>query len=198
MKAGIMVETQTLLDRLLHPAECYDAVPDWELLCRERPEDGAAIAWDYLMRVEPRRSDPGIDAVAVHLFLESTKAEGAERIEREWPRLSESQKHAICRGAYVAEAMPSELALRLFHARGSGVSERHLLLAGLASTAVARHCEGIVFSLVDKVGTYPADLEHRQSSLNGLIEDIKRTFAPARAVRAESAKLGQNVPESVN
>jgi len=108
-----MVETLPLLDRLLHPVECYDAFDELDTLSRESPLDASAIAWNYLMKVDPWLSDMGIDALVVKVFLESTP-DGSERLLAEWPQIDESPKRAICYGAYLAEAMPESLVVTLF------------------------------------------------------------------------------------
>lgn len=172
-KGSGMVETLPLLDRLLHPVECYDAFDELDTLSRESPLDASAIAWNYLMKVDPWLSDMGIDALVVKVFLESTP-DGSERLLAEWPQIDESPKRAICYGAYLAEAMPESLVVTLFFAHGSGVSERHLLVAGLASTAEARRCERTIARLIDQVGAYPPHFEHRQESLNGLRNDLRK------------------------
>lgn len=148
-----------------------------ESLCRDRPAEGAAIAWNHLMSVDPRLSDSGIDAEIVRLFLASERG-GEQRLLRGWPTFTETQKRAICNGAFNEDAMPESLALQLFFAPESSVSDRHLLLAGLASTANSRHCEKKVVELIDRVGVYPPEQSHRQKSLEQFAADVRRSFRP--------------------
>ena len=180
-----MVGTRTLLDRLLHSRDCYDAVPELEALCKTQPQEMKPILWEYLQRSNPRLSDMGIDALIVWLFLETSGEQGGEQLMREWPHLSADQRQVICRGAFIADGLSESLILRLFHHPASDVAERHLLTAGLASSVEERDCEPLLLSLVERIGEYGEDLAHRQESLDQFRKDVRRSFPSSIPVHQE-------------
>lgn len=97
-----------------------------------------------------------------------------EWIANNWATVGSAGKRKICSWAYIADGMPTKLALSLFDNEKSTVRERHLLAAGLASSASQRSVESEVLELLPRIGKY--DDPQRQRTLDGFIESARKSF----------------------
>lgn len=95
-------------------------------------------------------------------------------IKENWPTIGSAGKRKICSWAYIPEGMPTKLALWLFDNEKTTVQERHLLAAGLASSASQRSVESVVLELLPRIGRY--DDAQRQRTLDGFIESALKSF----------------------
>jgi hypothetical protein len=91
-----------------------------------------------------------------------------------WPDCEKLAKAKICYWAHDNNGMPTELAIELFSHPSSSTCERHLLAAGLASTAKTRNAAAIVLELLPRIGRH--EDPRRQESLDGFMQNAIRSF----------------------
>lgn len=140
-----------------------------------RARGRSASAWERLT-TDDHRVDP---AECVRLWSRVRAEVGAAaleaRVEAAWARLPGNARRNVAYAAHDAEAVSTELLVRLFHHADSTVEDRHRLLAALAASASDRAgAAAEVRALADDVGRY-ADAR-RQRLLNRFLENVREAF----------------------
>ncbi len=91
----------------------------------------------------------------------------------EWRWFNEMARINICYAASNARAMSVETAVQLFHHSSSDTHERHLIVAGLASSEHQRHMGEQLFELAAHIGKYH-DNPNRQRTLDNFLRSLER------------------------
>jgi len=103
------------------------------------------------------------------------QTEAENWIRTEWNSMAELPRRTIAHCLQYPElALSTELAMELFRSPSTTSWERHLIVAGLASTARYRHCEALVLELADQIGQHEDPV--RQATLEQLIKTVEDNF----------------------
>lgn len=145
-----------------------------ESMVVNEPRACADVMWSVLL--SDARDDPGICCFALEMLGRALGQKAVEeRIFRDWRDLRPEIRRNIAYGAADARALSTHVVAFLFESPASEVSDRHVLAAGLASTADARSCKDLVLALVPKIGNYSEP--QRESSLAEFKAGVLRAFA---------------------
>lgn len=172
-----------LLARILR--RDFDALDDLERLAEHAPQEAAPIA-EAVLTAPGERDDAAVCIVMLEV-LNRTRGRNAveEWLLGCWESFDELTRSNVACGASSPEALSTDFAVRLFQLPQTSVQNRHLLVAGLASSALHRHCESLVLDLIDRIGSY--DDPHRQRILEQFRSNVEESFGP-RTVTGSSRR----------
>jgi len=123
-----------------------------------------------------RREDVSLSAAVYRSIVMSLGRNTFEQQLR--TRWSEYPEYARCNVVYCVadpEGPSIELSRFIFEHETATVEEKHLVVAGLSSTAKQRKCHAELIEMLDHIGTY-AEPE-KQKILDRFITSIRETFA---------------------
>lgn len=99
-------------------------------------------------------------------------------ILQNWPHMSSDMRDKISYGAYSPEALSTDFVTHLFLSPASSVRDKHLLLAGLASSAEKRGCDSLVLQLATDLAS-SVDVA-KEPSLEAFLRSVVESFSAAR------------------
>lgn len=170
------MDTRSAFQAVIRAMSLYEpsAFSEFSMLVRGSPEDYEALIREFIASDEDSHN---VD-LCIHMLRSLFEIE-RDRNERwilhEWPKMGWLQRRKVAYGAHDATALTTDFALKLFNHSSSEVADRHLIAAGLASTARTRGTSEIVLSMLPKIGKY--ENAEKQATLNDFIQSAVRSFS---------------------